>query len=231
LGADAVAAVNALRNRPDLDKDHIGLIGSSQGGLVAGIAATKIPELKYVLLLAPPAVRGDQLCIRQRKDADIFTNRSQSEINRGVEFNQYLVNLAKTDMAPSAIITEMIKFDMRPGREPYCISPRFMRAHVDPVTQSVFRSTLHLDPATVFKKLRPPVLAIYGDKDIRVAADENVPAIKRALVDGANPDATVKLWPDLSHDLTNVTEPLCTDTIAPKVLDYLTDWVLKHIKG
>lgn len=59
--ADAAAAIGFLRSRPEIVTDHIGLVGHSEGGLVAPLVAVRDPSLRFVVLMAGPGIRLDQL--------------------------------------------------------------------------------------------------------------------------------------------------------------------------
>jgi len=231
LAADAKAAVEFLRTRPKIDRDRVGFIGLSEGGTVASIAAPQLSKLAFVVLLTPPAIAYDQVFVSQRKALDIVSKKGADEIARGLEFNQRLVELAKSEMSPTEILKEMNQLETRPGHQPYCARPELVQTHVQTVTQSVFRSLLRADPGAAFQQLKTPVLAIYGEKDFKIAADPNLPALKNSLAEAVNSDATVKLWPDLSHTLVKTRNGFDADsdnTIDPDVLDFITSWILKR---
>ncbi|MEJ7806498.1 MAG: alpha/beta fold hydrolase, partial [Telluria sp.] len=65
LAADSAAAVRFLRGRAEVDTRHIGIIGHSEGGLIAPLVASRDPALGFVVLLAGPGVRGELLMVEQ----------------------------------------------------------------------------------------------------------------------------------------------------------------------
>lgn len=72
---DIRAAIAFLRARPDIDGDRIGLVGHSEGGMIAPMIAATDPRLKGIVLLAGPAEKGIDIIHFQQRDA-IFTDSS-----------------------------------------------------------------------------------------------------------------------------------------------------------
>ena len=65
---DAEAALEYLTSRKDIDSSRIGLIGHSEGGMIAAIVAGKRPGVGFVVSLAGPAVKGHELLLPKRYD-------------------------------------------------------------------------------------------------------------------------------------------------------------------
>ena len=102
-----------------------------------------------------------------------------------------------------------------------------------------FRFFLTFDPRTVLVKVKCPVLAINGEKDLQVPAKENLKAIEEALKAGGNNNYTIKELPGLNHlfQVSKTGSPLeyakIEETISPMVLKLVGDWIVKQtgIKG
>ena len=94
-----------------------------------------------------------------------------------------------------------------------------------------FRYNLNYDPAKVLKKIKYPVLAVFGEKDLHVPPQRNAEAVKAALQAGGNPDFSVVTLPDLNHFFQTNKEGMpfnygkINETISPKVLQLIEDWV------
>ena len=94
---------------------------------------------------------------------------------------------------------------------------------------------VRFDPAPYLAKIRAPVLAIGGDKDLQVLADTSLPAIKAALPAGA--DTTVVALPGLNHLLqtarTGLPNEYATieETLAPAALSAIVDWTATKAKA
>ena len=94
-----------------------------------------------------------------------------------------------------------------------------------------FRRFLALDPRTYLEKVRCPVLALVGDKDLQVPPAENLQGIERALERGGNPHATVRQLPGINHNLQTARTGklseyfLIEETVAPSVLAQMSTWM------
>jgi fermentation-respiration switch protein FrsA (DUF1100 family) len=99
------------------------------------------------------------------------------------------------------------------------------------------RYFLRYDPRPALMKLRQPVLAIVGEKDVQVAPKENLAAIEAALKAGGNKDYVVKELPGLNHLLQTaktggVSEyTKIEETISPSALKVMGDWILAHVRA
>ena len=99
-----------------------------------------------------------------------------------------------------------------------------------------FRSFLTLDPRVALAKVKCPVLAINGEKDVQVPPKENLPEIEKALKAGGNKDVTVKELPGLNHLFQTCTTgspneyATIEETIAPQALELMTNWIREHTK-
>ena len=95
-----------------------------------------------------------------------------------------------------------------------------------------FRYFIMTNPATFWKKVGCPVLALNGEKDLQVSANENLPAIEKALKSSGNKSVkTVKL-PGLNHLFQHCDKGLpaeygqIEETFSPEALKIITDWIL-----
>ncbi|MFC7666141.1 hypothetical protein ACFQT0_00840 [Hymenobacter humi] len=104
------------------------------------------------------------------------------------------------------------------------------------MTSANYRGILADRPAKTLVKVRCPVLALGGSKDIQVNASRNLAATGGALKTGGNRDVTVKEMPGLNHLFqsanTGGTEECGTleETIAPAALQVIGDWITQHTR-
>ncbi|MBL8855670.1 MAG: hypothetical protein JNK57_17010, partial [Planctomycetaceae bacterium] len=107
----------------------------------------------------------------------------------------------------------------------------FVEQHSSLIGMPWFRYFLTFDPQTVFAKVKCPVLALTGEKDLQVPPEQNLPAIEEGLLQGRSHDVTVKELPSLNHLLQTATSGLVTEygeieeTIAPMALKEVADWL------
>ena len=230
---DVLAGVEYLKTRADIDPNHIGVIGHSEGGIVGPIAASRSASIRFVVMLAGPGVpglqvlrlqedmilrasgAGDAAIARNRAAADMMVDVIQSEPNNQAALAQIRSRLEEMkNSMPDAAIQAQIAM---------------IRA---PETQSM----LAYDPAEALRKLKVPVLALIGSKDVQVPPTQNLPAIAAALRAGGNKDFTVKELPGLNHLFQKCAQ--CTvaeystiaETFSPAALDIVSDWVARHVR-
>jgi hypothetical protein len=97
-----------------------------------------------------------------------------------------------------------------------------------------FRFYLMYDPRTALMKIKCPVLAVNGERDIQVPAKENLEAIRQALESGGNKDFTVLLLPNLNHLFQTAESGAISEyeqieeTLSILALDTVSNWILKH---
>ena len=97
-----------------------------------------------------------------------------------------------------------------------------------------FRHFLTYDPAPVLQKVKCPVLAINGEKDLQVDPQQNLPPIEAALKAGGNSDYTVKELPGLNHlfQSCQTGSPIeygqIEETLNEAALAVVGDWIVKR---
>lgn len=181
---DATAAAAFLRSRRDIDAQHIGLIGHSEGAIVAPMVAAENPKIAFVVMMAGSGVPGDELLVAQNRAALKAMGGSDAQADMAEQANRKAFDIAKSD-APDTEAIEKIEAVST------AVGVPTDRAHAGAVTITTpwFRWFFRYDPRPALEKLRCPVLAIDGSKDVQVLASQNLPAIRAALKD--DPDATV----------------------------------------
>lgn len=189
LAADVAAGVSFLRARPDIGQ--VGLFGHSEGGYLAPLVAQRDPHIAFVILMAGPAVPGDQIVEYQQQVLLAQAGLPQDQINTTIsairERNRLL--LAGDDDGAAAVTREMlaeqgVPADQIDAQLPNLVSPNM-------------RALLGYDPAPALDALTVPLLAVYGSKDLQVSAEQSVPPLQALVADQA--DATVQTLPNLNH--------------------------------
>ena len=109
-----------------------------------------------------------------------------------------------------------------------------MEATIEQLNNAWFRSFLAFDPRPTLQKVRCPVLAVNGEKDLQVPSKENLAEIEKALKAGGNSDVKAIEFPGLNH----LFQPCKTGspaeyaqietTIAPEVLKAIGDWIVER---
>lgn len=226
---DAAAAVAYLRGRPDIAPARIGLIGHSEGGLIAPMVAGKDPKVAFVVLLAGPSISGAEILKLQVRAKAEASGAGPEDIEKRVAFEgRLLAALGGKDEAAAKAAVDQVLAET-PG-----LDPNVAAASRQLASSPWFRQFVAYDPVPALKALRVPVLALYGDKDFQVPPSANA-AIMTAALKG-DPDATVTVMPGLNHLFQLATTGLddeygqIEETISPSALDRIVAWVKAHAK-
>jgi fermentation-respiration switch protein FrsA (DUF1100 family) len=113
-------------------------------------------------------------------------------------------------------------------------APATVLAQIHMLSSPWFRYFLDYDPLPTLKRVKCPVMALDGSKDLQVPAAENLPLIRTALEEAGNKEISVKEMPDLNHLLqhaesgTPAEYGAIEETISPEVLQLISDWATKH---
>lgn len=236
---DVRAAIAYLKTRKEIDTSRIGLLGHSEGGLIAPMIAADT-KVAFIVLLAGPGVSGSQILLKQveliarSQGADEEGVQKKVKINRDIFqlFNQYgedpsfetrLEQYLNEALSGNDILAE--------GTD----KKAFIKTQVSVFKRPWMRYFLKYDPVTSLKLVKCPVLALNGGKDVQVAA-ENLAVIEKAIRQGGNNNVTVKEFPDMNHLFqtckTGAMDEYASieQTIDPSVLAVISDWVLKQTK-
>jgi dipeptidyl aminopeptidase/acylaminoacyl peptidase len=236
---DIQAGVDFLQKDSRIDKKRVGLIGHSEGGMIAPILAAKNKKIAFIVLLAAPGIAISDLMQRQSKDIMLQSGETPEEVEKNIAIISKLYAAIKADKKNKLTESELlflVKDDVA-RLEPTDEEMKEMMANIRFVSQDPwFNYFLKFEPADYLTKVRCPVLALQGGKDIQVAAEDNLPAIQTHLEKGKNKNFTCLLLPELNHLFQTCTT--CTipeygtleETFAPEALKAIGDWLEKNFK-
>ena len=232
---DVQAGVDYLKTRKEIDKSKIGLIGHSEGGVIAPIVAGNSKDVDFIVLLAGTGIRGDKLILLQKEKLERQMGVPENEIQKGQEIYKGAYDLILKSNASNDTLKKQIKsyFKSQFGDKK---SELEINAATAQITNPWMVYFLKFDPASALEKVKCPVLAINGDKDLQVPADVNLDAIKKALAKGGNSKVTAKALPNLNHmfqecktGLPNEYETI-EQTFSPIALEEVSKWILVQVK-
>ena len=224
FAADASAAVDSLLARSDIDHRRIGLIGHSEGGILAPMVAAERKDIAFVVLLAGTGVNGERVVLEQTGTMSRSEGMSEAEIAKQHKRVERVVAILKAERSIPAAEKKI--------HDEFGYSPEVDRLLLHNDAWS--RYFLNYDPATALEKLKMPVLALMGGLDMQVAPDENLAAIAAALKKGGNDRFTTLRLPGLNHLFqTAVTGApseygRIEETIAPVALETITQWIRRQ---
>ena len=240
---DALAGVQFLKTRKEINPKKIGLIGHSEGGMIAPIAAARSTDVAFIVLLAGAGQRGEDIIYSQTEliqkamgtDPEVITqaNALQKRIHaivKAQEDGKRIGELVNED------VTRFVAGLNESQRKAFVPIESTIKA-LSPMYQTAwFRYFIMFDPTPVLKKVTVPVLALNGEQDLQVPWKENLDLIAAALKAGNNKDFTTKSFPKLNHLFqTSQTGALSEygtieETMSTEVLNTISEWILKRTK-
>lgn len=244
---DVMAAVELLKTNARLDSTKIGLVGHSEGGWVGPLVATRTDDVAFVVMLAGPAVSGEEILYAQTRlmakvggSPEVLLDASEAVARRMYAILKAEQDSAKARAAIMALSDTAERFlpaDQAAALDSAGNMPNAREQFEQSIGLLVtpwFRFLLTYDPAPVLDALRVPVLALFGEKDLQVPPDQSVPVMRRLWAD--HPDATIHVFPSLNHlfqtaETGSITEyGTIEQTISPDVLAMITEWITKRVE-
>ncbi len=238
---DAQSAVEFLRTRPEIGK--IGIIGHSEGGVIAPIVAAQDAKLDYIILLAGTGVRGDRLLLMQQEYIFRASNMEEEELAQTLKVNSEAFELVIAASELETLEEDMAIFlreRMDDGRITIpdgMTYDQLFQMQMDSICSPWMFDFIRLDPAQWLGKTNCPVLALNGSKDLQVPSEANLTAIGAALQRAGNKNVTLHELPGLNHLFQEAETGLpdeyaqITQTFAPQVLEIINDWIWETVKG
>ncbi len=238
---DTKAAVAFLRSRKDIDHKNIGLLGHSEGGVVAPMFAADNKNIGFIVLMAAPGVPGIDIVMAQNEYSMRQQGMEPENIERLQKLNrenfESLLTWENTETNRTDLRERLshlweqlpILLKLKQKKEP------FVRSQFNAMVLPGYRSFLKSNPEEYLQKVSVPVLAVNGEKDTQIFATENLDAIKRALDKGRNYRYKIKAYPNLNHlfqesETGNVDEYIQIEqTISPEVLSDIKQWMQRII--
>ncbi len=231
---DALAAVVFLAD--DERFSAIGLIGHSEGGLIAPMVAAQT-DVAFTVLLAAPGLPGAEVLAKQTEDLMRAEGASRSAVEWRVGWATEVIALAASDMNSADIAAQIREVmaaaadDVPPGYE-QLVSDAAIEDTVAAFTDPWLRYFLAYDPQPALEALAIPVLALIGDLDQQVSAELNIPALEAALA--ANSDSMVTELDGLNHLFQTATTGAVSEygqieeTFAPEPMELVSRWILER---
>jgi len=233
FASDANAAFAYLLSRPEINRNSIGFVGHSEGGLIAPIAIhdnnTNESTIAYIVMLAGPGTSSLQIAKTQNRLIGLSQGKSEEEISKAQIINtkiiQAIINSASTQDAEDqirAILTPQTLEDLG-----------IIESQIDMViaqnNSPWIRYFLTYDPADYLPTITCPILALNGQLDTQVAPQENLEGLRELLKD--HPDATITELTGLNHMFQHATTGALgeyndiEETFSPEAMEIIADWI------
>lgn len=243
LARDVEAAVDYLRSRKEIDNQRIGLIGHSEGGMIAPIVAVSRPkDVSFIVLLAAPGLRGDSILVMQNEIISRRSHTPDSICEATTQLNRSLFALLVPPTTDEEALRQSLAEVLRGAFFDGPLAPPMPHEQVElainqemeMLTAPWMRDFLRYDPAPMLSRVQCPVLAVQGSEDVQVPAAANLPIVEKALTLHGNKEVTVKEFPGLNHMLQHCQTCLpdeygeIRETVSPEVLQFVGEWIMKR---
>lgn len=240
---DVESSLRYLRSRNDIDAKRIGLVGHSEGAIIAASVAAADKDVAWVVLLAGPGVPGDELILYQAEKIARASGAGEQEIenNKRIQREIYKVirnqpdAVAARKAAKELLLKEYEELEKKDSR-PAQTAEEFANQHSAAVAIPWFRYFITLDPRESLAQLSCPVLVLTGEKDLQVPPEQNHPQIEKALSKSSSKDVTIKSLPMLNHLFQTAKTGLVSEygeieeTFSPEALKVLSAWLDARVR-
>ena len=247
---DVLVGVNFVKNHPGINVKRIGLLGHSEGGIIAPITALQSKDIAFIVSLAGVGVKGADLIIKQITDGFNRGGFNKDYIERMTMLYRKMIALSNkhiNDSDDSELKQAFAKFMeewMKQQPEVFLTQAGFSGTngvnYINMLAGNLYSPWMryfnNYDPAYTLGKITIPVLALNGDKDVQVSAKENLAGFDSLLTKAGNKHFKTMLTPGLNHMFQHANTGAVSEygkieeTISPEVLDVITKWIKKETR-
>jgi pimeloyl-ACP methyl ester carboxylesterase len=228
---DVMGGVSYLKSRKKINHTQIGLIGHSEGGVIAPMVASISSDIAFIVMMAGTGVNGEEILKLQAELLIRANGTSEELIKENTKVQEMMFDIIKTTTDKEAAKKKAREAlsDIKP------IIKDVALAQMDSAMTPWMRYFISYEPKTVLEKVKCPVLAINGEKDLQVSPQQNLPEIEKALKAAKNKDFKTIELPGLNHlfqtcKTGSVTEyAQIEETISPTVLELISSWILERV--
>jgi pimeloyl-ACP methyl ester carboxylesterase len=243
---DAVAAIDFLRTRPEINQQRIGLLGHSEGAVAAEIASSQVKDLAFAVLLAGPAVRGDSIISSQVEMLGKAAGISEEDLRPKILLQHRVYAVVRANEGWDSLETELYHEALRAyekagireegGIPADSLARMGSRAQIHGLSTAWFRRLINLDPGPLIRMMRCPILALFGEKDMQVAVGINRPALEENIRAGGTAQLTVMVIPGANHLFQKAISGHPSEyatlkkEFAPGVTEAIAGWIVKQLR-
>lgn len=236
---DVIAAVEFLQSKKEINPKKIGLLGHSEGSMVAQIVAANYSEnISFVIMLAGVGIPGDELILLQSEKIALSEGIAETKIQNSLTNQKKIISLLKSNKANQEIEKEIrdiiyALFDNSYIENEKANFEKMIDNQIRILTSQWYRTFLKFNPTEFLQKIKCPVLALNGEKDVQVPARENLEAIKNSLIKSGNTNITILELKGLNHLFQNCETGSISEygkieqTISQSALDSILNWLIK----
>lgn len=240
---DVRGGIEFLLKRKDIHPKKIGLIGHSEGGMIAPIAASKSKDVSWMILMAGLGSSGEQVLMDQTELISRASGIEDEMIQLTLSTNKSLYDVVKNASNPeekkeqlTLLLTETFDTNPETASLTDVQKNQLMNAQLAMLESLWFAYFLQYNPEKFLSGFKKPVLVINGTLDLQVPYEANTRGIQQALEKGGNKQVTVRIFENMNHlfqyaKTGNISEyEEIETTFEPEVLEVLSGWLKKHTK-
>jgi pimeloyl-ACP methyl ester carboxylesterase len=244
FASDVLAGIAFLKARGEIDSRHLGLIGHSEGGIIAPIVAARSADVAFIVLLAGTGLPGEEILYLQGQAIMKAMGADQKALEQQLDIQKQLFQILKTEKDEKALerkLSEAARAAMASlsdaQRKELGNADAIIDAQLKLVRTPWFRYFLTYDPRPTLAKVHCPVMALIGEKDLQVPPRENLAQIESTLRAAGNTKLTAQVLPGLNHlfQTCKTGAPAeyaeLEETIAPSALAVITNWISQQTEA
>ncbi|MBI1729594.1 alpha/beta fold hydrolase [Candidatus Acetothermia bacterium] len=240
FATDVQTAIEFLKSRKEIDPTRIGLIGHSEGGLIAPMVAAHDSDVSFIILMAGTGVPGSDVIEAQWAAIERAQGVGEAAIAKAMDLQKRIDSVVKEendDTLAASKIRELFKeTETWTAEEKSALGSDESNADalITTLLSPWFRFFLSYDPAPTLRSVKCPVLVLNGERDLQVLPSQNLLPIAAELEAGGNADYTIIKFPKLNHLFQTSTTgspneySKIEETISPSALKIMGDWILAH---
>lgn len=232
FAGDILAGLEFLKTKKEIDHRKIGLIGHSEGGIIAPMVANRSGDIAFIVLLAGPGIKGEQIVYKQVELLNRAAGLTEEQVTQKLHLQKKIFDILLNE---KDTVNQMERLQQAFSNGTYATmsddGKKIVDANLNVLKTRWFQFFLTYDPYPALVKLECPVLALNGGKDLQVPPKENLNAIEKALKEGGNKNFKTVEIENLNHlfqtcETGAVAEyAQIEETISPAVLEILRDWI------
>jgi pimeloyl-ACP methyl ester carboxylesterase len=238
---DAEAAFQYLLSRQDIAAEQVGVLGLSEGAMIAAIVAGESPQVAFVISLGGGAADGYSLLLRQTERQAEVAGMSKEEVDEVVQKQRRIFDLVLAkkweELRGTVEVTTLSRLKALPKERTAAlgdlnaVASKKAAGSVRTFQHPRYQFLLRHDFGGDWAKVSVPVLALFGELDVQCDAAQNEAALKQVLARGGNDDVTVVVVPAANHLFIKAQTGSISEyatlpkELAPGVLEGISNWL------
>ncbi|WP_194976668.1 alpha/beta hydrolase family protein [Aquiflexum lacus] len=201
---DALFALEYLRSQSFVDNQKVGVIGHSEGGLIAWLIGAERSKVDFLVALAPPVVPIPDLMLKQTEDISRSSGSPQELVSQQVSINRKFYNLITTSKSSDEALSGIpdLVDEIMSG---YGLEKEILEQQANSLSSTFeksinpwFYNFIKTNPEEYISKINVPTFAGFGGKDLQVNASQNGNRLVE-LFQLRSDLLELKVYPELNH--------------------------------